>query len=80
MRQDPLLNGHIAALIMLIAMSRAYSCGRGLQKISAANAISHVLGNRSDENRLCEGRVELNRATAAGVRDCYGIHVREGKS
>jgi hypothetical protein len=63
MRQDPLLNGHIAALIMLIAMSRAYSCGCGLQKISAANAIPHVLGNRSDENRLCEG-VELNRATA----------------
>jgi|LSQX01.2.fsa_nt_gb hypothetical protein len=79
MRQDPLLNGHIAALIMLVAMSRAYSCGRGLQKIFAANAVSHVLGNRSDENRLREG-VELNRATAAGVRDCYGIHVREGKS
>jgi hypothetical protein len=64
---------------MLVAMSRAYSCGRGLQKIFAANAVSHVLGNRSDENRLREG-VELNRATAAGVRDCYGIHVREGKS
>jgi hypothetical protein len=53
MWQDPLLKGHVAAVIMPVAMSRAYSCGRGLQKISAATAVPHVLGNRSDENRLC---------------------------
>ena len=64
MRQDPLLNGHLAAETMLSAISKAYSCGRGLQKISAANAIPYVLGSCSDENRIREG-VELNGATAA---------------
>ncbi len=63
MRQDPLLKGHVAAVIMPVAMSRAYSCGHGLQKISVANAVPPVLGDRSDENRICEG-VELNGVTA----------------
>jgi hypothetical protein len=63
MRQDPLLKSHVAAVIMPVAMSRAYSCGRGLQKISAANAVPPVLGKHSDENRICEG-VELNGVTA----------------
>jgi len=66
MRQDPLLNGHVAALIMPVAMSMAYSCGRGLQKISVANAVPPVLSNHSDENRICEGGRELNGATATG--------------
>jgi hypothetical protein len=52
MRQVPLLNGHVAAEIMPVAMSRAYSCGRGLQKISAAIAVPPVLGDRSDEGSV----------------------------
>jgi len=30
MRQDPLSKGHFAAVTMLVAVSRAYSYGRGM--------------------------------------------------
>jgi len=52
MRQDPLLNGHVAAVTMPVAMSRAYSRGRDLQKISAANAVPHVLDDPSGEGSV----------------------------